>query len=118
MIPITKARLAAVYEMLRAFPPFTRWKLPPAEMVKFHISRVKSRYAIWWIDSGRTHHIEVSEINHGSMQALVTTMAHEMIHMRQRIAKTETRAEHNAEFHRIAKRVCAIHGFDFLSFMG
>ena len=117
MIPITKDRLAAVYDMLRAFPPFTRWKLPPAEMVRFHVSGVKERYAKWWIE-GDTHHIEVSQANHTSLLPLVMTMAHELIHVYQRIKKTETRAEHNPEFKRLAKRICAVHGWDYISFMG
>lgn len=117
MLPITKERLAAVYEMLRSWPPFSRWKLPHSSEVKFHVIRSKTDFGRWWIDGDR-HHVEISEKLHGAMLGLVMTMAHEMIHMRQRIARTETRAEHNAEFHRLAKRVCAIHGFDYGPFMG
>ena len=46
-------------------------------------------------------------------------MAHEMIHMRQRLTKTETKgAEHNAEFHQLAKLVCRRLGFDLGQFNG
>ena len=117
MLPITRERLAAVYEMLRAWPPFSRWNLPHASEVRFHVIRSKATFGRWWIEGDR-HHVEISEKLHGTMIGLVMTMAHEMIHMRQRIARTETKAEHNAEFHRIAKRVCAIHGFDYGPFMG
>ena len=45
-------------------------------------------------------------------------MAHEMIHIRQAIRGTTTaNTQHNAEFHRIADRVCRIHGFDRKAFI-
>lgn len=117
MLPINTWRLASVYEMLRAWPPFSRWKLPPADQVTFHVIRSKTAFGRWWIDGDR-HHVEISEKLHGHMLGLVMTVAHEMIHMKQRISRTETRAEHNAEFQRLAKRVCTIHGFDLGPFMG
>ena len=117
MLPITKERLAAVYEMLKAWPPFNRWKLPHSSEVKFRVIASKRVFARWCIQGDR-HLIEVSQERHDALHSLVMTMAHEMIHMRQRIAKTETRAEHNAEFERLAKRICAIHGFDYGPFMG
>lgn len=43
-------------------------------------------------------------------------MAHEMIHLHQHLRKTETRAQHNAEFKRLAAQVCAQHIFDPKSF--
>lgn len=118
MLPITPERLAGVYEMLRAFPPYNRWQLPPAEEVKFHILKTTQLHADWGIAGGR-HHIRVSKTKHGHLSSLVESMAHEMIHARQRIAKTETNgAEHNAEFHVLAKRVCKAFGFDYGQFLG
>jgi hypothetical protein len=118
MLPITPDRLASVYDMLRAWPPFHRWQLPPASEVKFRVARTRRWHAAWWID-GVQHHIEVSEKTHGHLSSVVASMAHEMIHVRQRIAKTETRGvEHNAEYLRLANRVCRIHGFDNGQFLG
>ena len=40
-------------------------------------------------------------------------MAHEMIHLHQRQARTETaNTEHNAEFHRLTARLCRRYGWD------
>lgn len=115
---ITSARLAAVYEMLRAFPPFSRWRLPAADAVRFHVAKTDKWHAAWWID-GSTHHIEVSGKKHAHLASLVCSMAHEMIHVRQRIAKIETNgAEHNAEFKQAAKSVCRRFGFDAGQFLG
>lgn len=45
-------------------------------------------------------------------------MAHEMVHVKQRVARTETNGvEHNAEFRRLGKRVCARYGWDFKQFL-
>jgi hypothetical protein len=115
---ITPERLAAVYDMLRAWPPFHAWRMPPSSEVKFRVSKTRQWYAAWWIEGVR-HHIEVSEKKHGHLASVVASMAHEMLHVYQRIARTETRGvEHNAEFIRLAKRVCAIHGFDPGQFLG
>jgi hypothetical protein len=117
-LPITPERLAAVYTMLRAFPPFNRWSLPKAEEVKFHIAKTDKWHAAWWID-GNTHHIEASAKKHSHLQSLVVSMAHEMLHVRQRVAKTETKgAEHNAEFKKLASSVCKRFGFDSGQFLG
>lgn len=118
MLPITPERLAAVYQMLRAFPPFNIWKLPPAEEVVFHVSKTDQHHAAWWVDDGERHHIEVSEKKHGHLHSLVATMAHELIHAYQRVNGTETKGEHNAEFKRLARRVCMAFGFDPGQFNG
>lgn len=117
-LPITSARLASVYAMLRAFPPFSRWRLPPASEVRFHVAKTDKWHAAWWINDG-THHIEISAKKHGQLASLVCSMAHEMIHVRQRVVKTETKgAEHNEEFRRLATLVCRRFGFDGGQFLG
>ena len=103
--------------MLRSFPPFCRWKLPPCSEVVFHVAKTDKWHAAWWV-YGERHHIEVSEKKHGHIGSLVASMAHEMIHVRQKVNKTETKGEHNAEFKRLAKRVCDAFGFDYGQFNG
>lgn len=111
-LPITPLRLAAVYEMLRAWPPFCRWSLPASGELKFHVSKSRKNNAQWWI-AGDRHHIEASQRNHGHLVTLILSMAHEMIHVRQRVARTETPGvEHNAEFVRIGKRIARRYGWD------
>jgi hypothetical protein len=117
-LPITSDRLAAVYDMLQTFPPFSRWGLPKAQDVKFHVAKTVRWHAAWWIE-GNTHHIEVSGKKHAHLASLVCSMAHEMIHVRQRIAKTETNGtEHNAEFKHLGTLVCRRFGFDAGQFLG
>lgn len=115
-LPLTPQRLAATYECLRAFPPFSRWGLPEAEAVKFKVSRHHDRFAHYTRIKAR-HHIVVSARFNGHFNTLASTMAHEMIHLKQGVAKTETHgAQHNAEFHRLANQVCRKFGWDPKSF--
>jgi hypothetical protein len=118
MLPITPERLGTVYEMLRGWPPFCQWHLPSSSEVTFHVTRTRSPHAAWWIDGDR-HHIQLSERTHSHLPSIIMSMGHEIIHVRQRIAKTETRGvEHNAEFYKLSKRICRIHGFDYGQFVG
>ena len=111
-LPITPERLAAVYAMLRAWPPFARWGLPEADEVAFRVARTRLRDAAWWIDGG-THHIEASEKRIGHLSTLCAAMGHEMLHLHQRIARIETpNTDHNADFVRKARLLCARFGWD------
>ena len=116
-VRLTPERLASVYGMLLAWPPFNRWSLPSADEVKFSILRTR-RWDADWVIKGGTHHIRVSEGRAGHMDTIVQCVAHEMIHARQRVAATETRGvEHNAEFHRLASNLCKRYGWDVKQFL-
>ena len=116
-LPLTPSRLAAVYEMLRAWPPFCRWGLPAAADMKFHLARTRRWDAAWWIDGGK-HNIEVSSSRNGHINTIVCSMAHEMIHVKQRKSRTESAGvEHNEEFRRLAKLVCRRYGWDEKQFL-
>lgn len=102
-----------MYDCLRAFPPFDRWKLPLADEVEFVVSSAPGYYG-WHDRKGGVHRIVMSHANIGRFDTLATFMAHEMIHLYQAERGTTPRgnASHNAEFRRLAARVCSIHGFD------
>jgi predicted SprT family Zn-dependent metalloprotease len=61
--------------------------------------------------SDRFSEIAISAQKVRTSQMLIATMAHEMIHLYQDESGT-ARGHHNAEFRRLAARVCAVHGFD------
>lgn len=112
-IPLHPAQLAAMYDCLRAFPPFDRWKLPLADEVEFAVASSPGYYG-WHERKAGTHRIVMSHANIGRFDTLAMFMAHEMIHLYQAERGTTPRgnASHNAEFRRLAARVCSIHGFD------
>jgi hypothetical protein len=61
----------------------------------------------------RSHEVSISQNRVGHTSILMRTVAHEMIHQYQLRAWPETaNTEHNAEFVRLAKRVCRVHGRD------
>lgn len=110
---LTPEILAGVYEALRVCQPFHRWRLPPAQDVKFRVMKY-STHEGHYTRGVRTqdHEIGVSATRIAHFDSLAIVMGHEMIHLHQAIAKLETRGEHNADFRRKASRVCKVLGFD------
>src|SRR5262245_58018927 len=118
---LTPASLAAAYDFLCLTPPFDRWKLPHSQSgeIGFRVGRDPALRG--WFTSYRkagrmipTIVISAGVIGH--TDNLITTMAHEMIHYYEWINGTGQNSEHSANFKRLAKRVCQIHGFDPLMF--
>lgn len=103
---ITPEMARAAYELLRTTPPFKRWKLPPAEEVEFRVTTSRKVAAIAF-KGPQGHRIDVSARHNGTLATLVMTVAHEMVHFRQ----TE-KAEHGAEYRRLARQVCRHHTWD------
>lgn len=112
---LTPDMLEFTYELLRRTPPFKGWNLPEADEVEFVVSRHKKDQGY---HRGRrrdrhSHEIGISEECIGHLVTLLQAMGHEMIHQYQQRRQTETpNTAHNAEFHRLAARVCRIHGWD------
>lgn len=119
MLPITKETVMAAYEYSRTTPPFRAWKLPPAEVVKWHISKSIQHFAQYWWD-GEHHHIEVSSRGIGSTSILIEKVHHEIIHLHLKMIKKESKNGgpnvHNKHYRRKAARVCLIHGWDVKAF--
>ena len=102
-LPLNSDILAAVYESLRACPPFLRWRLPPCEDINFLVTAHRDREGHYTRHVGtEDHFLCVSRARIGHYHSLAVVMAHEMIHLLQAVKKTETRGEHNADFRRRA----------------
>lgn len=113
-LPLTPERLAATYECLRTFPPFCHWKLPECSEMHFQVTKQKDREGQYtrYVRT-KEHIIAISGVTVGYFHTLAVVMAHEMIHLKQAVAKTETPGvEHNAEFRRLSRRVCRAFGWD------
>lgn len=118
---LTPEMLEQAYEYLRASPPFCHWDLPHADEVSFRVLGARDRFGHF---RGRHRkargadgfsEIAISAQLVSSTELLMATMAHEMIHLYQDETGT-ARGHHNPSFLRLAKRVCAIHDFDFSNF--
>src|SRR3990167_7488256 len=114
-LPLTPALLEAAYEYLRATPPFRAWHLPPATGVKFVVTKHRDREGDHGVEGG-VDILRVSSNVIGHTNSLLQVIGHEMIHMRQAVQKV--RSNHNADFHRMARRACKYHGWDVKLFVG
>ena len=120
MLPLTPDMVAALYECLRQFPPFKRWKLPPADEIEFRVNNQRdsmggyTRYC-----RSADHIVIVSALTIGHFATLACVVSHEMVHLKQAIDKTEPKRAggHNTEFRRLSKQVCEIHGWDYKAFV-
>lgn len=112
MIPLTPDRLAASYDFLRAFSHFK--SLPPAEEVEFHVFRHPGKFGDFTFTGKGV--IRVSDKTNGSIDTLMRTMAHEMVHF-SLFAKSERGWElHGNAFKRKARSVCKTFGWDEKAF--
>lgn len=109
-LAITPESCAALYDALRSLNPFRGWNLPDSDAIEFHVVRDAAVYGTYHF--GDDHAISVSESRVGHWSTFTQTMAHEMIHLYQSIRGTQTKAEHNREFGRLARQVCTAFGFD------
>jgi len=118
---LTPDILEAAYNYLLATPPFCRWGLPDSDQLMFRVLGTRECFGHFrgrYRRSNRRNEYSEVAISAGMVKStdlLLATMAHEMIHLYQDENGT-ARGNHNPEFRRLAKSVCAIHGFDFDSF--
>lgn len=113
-LPLTPDRCAAIYDMLRAFPPFKR--LPHSDEIKFVVNG--RRDVCGEFQSGSPHSILVSHAQHEHLLPVIESIAHEMLHLLQDARGTDTKSQHNAEFWRLSKRLCDMFGWDLKRFVG
>ena len=112
---LTPEALENAYEYMRATLPFRRMNLPHADEILFRVMGARDRYGHFKgriRDNSDLNEIALSQTKVHSTDVLMQTMAHEMIHLHQHEKGSCTRGVHNAQFQRIAARVCRIHGFD------
>lgn len=110
---LTPDILAAGYEFLREAGPIKGWRLPAADGVEFHVVRNPNILADFGVERG-VPVIRVNENGAGHTVTVLAALAHEMIHLRQHL--TGDRGVHGASFKRMARAICAAHGFDTRAF--
>ena len=111
MLHMTPEIVEAAYELLRTTPPFKGWKLPEADDIEFHVCRIKGAQADHEYTHGR-HVLRINALKHATLASLLSTLAHEMIHIREVNLRLRLDVAHGKAFHRMADSVCRHHGFD------
>ena len=79
--------------------------------MEFRVIKDKTCYGWYNVENGK-HVIAISEAKNGLLNTVLMTVAHEMVHMIQHRNCTLTNNHHDRTFHRLAKKVCDIHGWD------
>lgn len=112
---ITPMLMELTYELLRASPPFNKWKLPHADDIAFRVTASTTEYGEFCFETVRKkqkhHTIGVSIVGVRSLDKLIETMAHEMCHLREFILGARSDVLHGKAFQKLADQVCARHGF-------
>jgi hypothetical protein len=112
---LTPEILVQAYELLRATPPFKRWKLPHADEVEFRVAKLSEPHSAEYTFSNTVaHRITVCPVENDTLAELLCAMAHEMTHMRQYAGRPGP--SHGPTFKRLAAQVCRVHGFDEATF--
>lgn len=114
MLHITPDILASAYDFLRCTQPYKGWKLPHSDDIEFHVTKDRELVGHYARTPRKMdHEIGISAESVSQTNTLIFYMGHEMIHLYQAIQKTDTgKAMHNAEFKRLARQACAVHGWD------
>lgn len=115
-IQLNVEMLAHAYDYLCCTAPFDKWNMPPSEDIKFLVIKSPDRYAHYQLVRD-VHNIAVSTKWVNRHQSLLSTMAHEMVHLHIRSAGIRQRHAHGKAFQRLADEVCKCHvEFDRLNF--
>lgn len=108
---LTPDRIAAVYDCLRAFPPFNRWKLPRATEIEFGVTEHYDRHAD--VDIVRDwKRLRISVNRNGHFSTLVQSVAHEMVHLALHARGNKNWERHGDDFVTLADAVCKRFGWD------
>lgn len=116
---LTPEQLVGAYELLRVTPPFKRWKLPHSDDIAFHVSKGADNFGVFacWNGKRKFPHIAISITHVKTLQQLVETMAHEMVHLREcRLGSGKWNGNHGRLFKKLSSQVCKAHGFDTAKF--
>jgi hypothetical protein len=113
---LTPAVLKNLYASLACCYPFTKWKMPLPEEIKFVVTADPETMGTYLYDTGEEyeHTITISSARVGQYYTLLTTLSHECIHMSFHNQKGDKWASHGPAFRTRCKMVAAELGFDGL----
>jgi hypothetical protein len=112
---ITPELCASTYDLLHITRPFIAWNLPDSEDILFKVDRrVDRRGAHQFWDN--KHTIWMSAKCNARLNALIETMAHEMVHVFEAHTGIKGYGEHGKAFQKLSEQVCRHHGFDLAMF--
>lgn len=119
MARVTKRTMMATYNLLKLFPPFRKWSLPPSSRVQFVREKERGLYGSYLPIEGKYDH-RIGINPKIGMTKFVETMAHEMCHMKQVLAGNKSMNcqgdWHDKDFRNLARQVCKHMGYKLREF--
>ena len=111
---LTPTILRNIYAMLYCCEPFSKWKLPLPEEVKFIVDYDPETMGSYCYDEGDEHEhtITISASRCGFLETVIKTIAHEMIHASRSGTVSDAWLKHDASFRRKAHQIGVSCGFD------
>lgn len=104
-----------MYELVRTLPPFSKWGLPEADEVEFHISGFRDKHGDYSKDP---HTIRLSRHSTAHLNTALEVMAHETLHMAQAILRIAPKHEgHDAWFREKWVHIAKDYGWDAKKFL-
>ena len=111
---LTPAIIRNLYSAIYCMKPFDRWDMPLPEEIEFTIDKDKEVMGTYLYDTGGDyeHTITISSAKCGHYYTVITTLAHEMIHMSFYRQEGNKWAQHGKPFRTRCKLVANELGFD------
>lgn len=109
MALVTEQTIMSCYELLITCPPFNRWNLPPSGKMTFEVIRDPQCYGEY---EPEPHTIRVSTKKNGHLYTMITTVAHEICHLRLEQMGVKKYETHGKSFKKLTDRVSKSLGFD------
>jgi hypothetical protein len=111
---LSPALLKNLYSSLIVTPPFTKWPMPLPEEIEFIVSADSEIMGSYLLDSGGDyeHTITISSARCGHLYSVLTTLAHECIHLSFHKQKGDKWLQHGKPFRTRCKMVGEELGFD------
>ena len=106
---ITADSIKAVYILLRKLPPFNTWGLPSEKHIDFI---VKDSFNCMGELQVKPYKITIGSNHHEHFVTLVTTIAHEMAHLKLYVDGVKGFHRHTQEFRDLTSQIGTIFGFD------
>ena len=111
---LTPDILKNLYASLYCCYPYTKWKMPLPEEINFVVTADPETMGTYLYDTGEDyeHTITVSSARCGQLYTVLTTLAHECVHMSFHKQKGDKWALHGTAFRTRCKMVGHELGFD------
>lgn len=107
---LTARHVRAAYELLSRLPPFSKWGMPPVELVSFGALKTRRWQGDFEVKRNRKPRIRVSSKRVSYADRLLVVVAHEMCHLQTNVLRKPV--THGPAFRKLAREVCAELGFD------